>query len=170
MLTAELVRPSNTDTVSISQVVEQYNNLAGLLNLKPVKKFENKAVALRRLAVIQAEAQERFKVTPERKKRQKVFSYPPLEKLSVLKAGTLRAEARDLLANGATVARVEQLIADWDVRTGKKPHRLEPRAYGLIRLLHTYVGYALREEIVNGQKIIYVMTREEWLAWKATQK
>ncbi len=164
--TAELARP----VASLSEMVEKYNSLANLLGQKTVNKFADRPTALKRLAKIEADVKEHLKVAPERKKRQKVFNYPPAEKLSALKAGTLRAEARDLLQNGATLGRVEQLIADWDVRQGKKPHRLEPRAYGLVRLLHNYCGYALREEVVGNDKLIYVMDRASWLAFKAASK
>jgi hypothetical protein len=155
----------------LKDVVARYNTLADKLGTRPVKKFENRSVALRRLEDIEAEAKARFVVTPERKKRQKVFHYPPKEVISRLQPGSLRAEARDLLLNGATLGRVEELIADWDRRRNVEPFRLEPRAYGLVRLLHTYVGYALREEGVgDDNKVIYVMDKEAWAAWKAQSK
>jgi hypothetical protein len=188
----------------LKDVVARYNTLADKLGTRPVKKFENRSVALRRLEDIEAEAvaykrqlaaearaaekarleaearaaeearrleAEARPFTVERKKRQKVFHYPPKEVISRLQPGSLRAEARDLLLNGATLGRVEELIADWDRRRNVEPFRLEPRAYGLVRLLHTYVGYALREEGVgDDNKVIYVMDKEAWAAWKAQSK
>lgn len=166
MLTAELTQTKNPEALSISAIVDRHNKLAEMLQLKTVKRFENKSIAVQRLVRIEAEARARFSVTPAKKKRQKVFNYPPLEAIKALKPGSLRAEARDLLLGGATLAKVEELVASWDVRSGKKPHRLEPRAYGLVRLLHYYIGYALREEGVGENKVIYVMDREAWAEWK----
>lgn len=160
-----------SDTTPTKDLVAQYNRLAGLVNKPVVKKFENRSVAIRRLTEITETARATFvPATPKPNKRQKSFNYPPLETLKALKPGTLRAEACELLKRGATVARIEQLVADWDRREGKTPHRLEPRAYGLIRLLHSYIGYALREEGKDDKKIIYVMTAEEWKAWKGIKK
>jgi len=166
MLSAELVRPASTE-LSIKEIAAQYNRLAAMVGGAAVTRFKDKATAVRRLEAIQAEARARFVVAPERKRRQKVFNYPPLSEIKTLNPGSLRAEARDLLLTGATLGRIEQLVAEWDKRAGKKPHRVEQRAYGLVRLLHSYVGYALREEGVGEARIIYLMDKEAWTAWKA---
>jgi len=163
----ELTRTAVKAPVSNKDLVEQYNRLAKMVDATPVTRFASREVALKRLERIQAEVKARFVTTPERKKRQKVFNYPPRDELKALKPGTLRAEARDLLKAGATLGKVEELIADWDKRNGDKPYRLEPRAYGLVRLLHTYIGYALREEGEGDNKIIFLMDTKEWNAWRA---
>jgi hypothetical protein len=163
---AELTTPVSAST-PVKEILEIYNRFAAMVEAPVVKRFENRTVALRRLGEIQEVARARFVVAPTRKKRQKVFNYPPAPQLKTLKPGSLRAQARDLLINGATLGRVEQLVADWDRANGDEPHRLEPRAYGLVRLLHSYIGYALREEKTeNGETIIYLMTPEQWKAWK----
>ncbi len=100
-----------------------------------------------------------------RKKRQKIFRYPPGEVLKAMAPGSLRAQARDLLLKGATFAQVEDLIREFDEGRGKAPnHRIAERAYGLVRLLHTYIGYGLREEGESEDKTIFIMTPESWKA------
>lgn len=104
-----------------------------------------------------------------RKKRDKVFCYPPAEVIKTMAPGSLRAQARDLLMQGATFGQVEDLIRTFDDGRGKTPeHRIPERAYGLVRLLHTYIGYALREEGKGDDKLIFVMTPEQWKAYKQT--
>lgn len=181
-----------TSEVSTKDLIQKHNVLAAVLDVPAVKRFENRTIALKRVERLTAElarwdamraeadrelalfdaAQARAAVTPtvERKKRQKVFNYPPCEVLKVLQPGSLRARARDLLLGGATLARVEELVAAWDVDMGQEPYRLEPRAYGLVRLLHTWAGYALRQEVVGGNQVIYVMDRDGWAAHKAAAK
>lgn len=172
-MTVQVLEKSTVAVVSaeptLKVLVDRYNSYAMLLDVPTVNRFADRPSALKRLAKIEAEAEAKFRIT-ERKKRQKVFSYPAAETLKVLKPGTLRAEARDALLNGATLGKIEELIAAWDVRNGDKPQRLEPRAYGLVRLLHTYVGYALREEGEGSNKVIYVMDYASWTAWKLAQK
>lgn len=148
------------------QLLEKYNNLAKLIDADPVKRFASLKVAEARVAKLEAEVQARFTIKTNRKKRDKVFNYPPRDELKTLQPNTLRAEARDLLLKGATLGRIEELVADWDVRQGKKAHRLEPRAYGLVRLLHSYVGYALREEGSGPDKVIFAMDEKAWKEWK----
>lgn len=158
------------DAAARAELVEKYNRLAKTISADAVNAFATVAAAEAALAELDVRVQAFFAGTVGRKKRQKVFCYPPLEVLKPLKAGTLRAAARDLLLGGATLARVEELVAEWDVKQGDAPTRLEPRAYGLVRLLHTYVGYALREEGVGGNKVIFVMDAEAWKAWKEAAK
>lgn len=160
-----------TDATPIREITEQYNRLAIMIEAPVVKKFENRTKALRRLEQLKVEVQARFVTAqPSRKKRQKEFNYPPRDELKALIPNSLRKEAFDLLQRGATLGRVEQLVADWDRRRGKTPNRIEPRAYGLVRLLHSYIGYALRQEGEGDNKVIYVMTPEEWKAWKKQPK
>ena len=167
MNTTVLENPSVAE-LPLKALTERYNSYAALLGTPTVNRFADRAAALKRLAKITEEAEAKFRTT--RKKRQKVFSYPAADVLKVLKSGTLRCEARDALLKGASLGKIEELIADWDVRNGGTPQRLEPRAYGLVRLLHTYVGYALREEGDGPHKIIYAMDKPTWLAWKEAQK
>ena len=103
---------------------------------------------------------------PARRKREKVFNYPPsLDTLRNIVEGSLRAQARDLLLKGATFEEVEELVRQFDVSKGKPgDHRISERTYGLIRLLHTYIGYALQEEVVEGVKKIFILSPEDWKA------
>lgn len=199
---------------SLSDLRDQYNALAPIVDKEPVKRFSDRSAAARRLhnlfieveqvkpealkpadmadeaalaaetaqEIIQEEivthvfknadekAEVKAKKTDGRKSRQKVFNYPPLGELKKVVDGSLRARARDLLLKGATFAQVEELVRQYDIEKGKSgDHRITERTYGLIRLLHTYVGYALREEGSGEDKKIFVMTQENWEAWKATQ-
>lgn len=167
---ADVVIQEAQDAALKAEMVEKYNRLANTIDADRVDGFLTVEAGEAALADLEARVQAYFADTVGRKKRQKVFSYPPKDELKGLNPGSLRAEARDLLLGGATLGRVEQLVGDWDVKQGKTPHRLEPRAYGLVRLLHTYVGYALREEIVGGDQVIFVMDQEAWAAWKKSAK
>ena len=90
--------------------------------------------------------------------------YPPADEgIKNVAPNSLRGRARDLLVNGATFAQIEQLIREYDVEKGKTSNRISDRAYGLIRLLHTYVGYGLREEGQGEDKLIYVVTLDQWV-------
>lgn len=165
------VDPSEAQDAALrAELVEKYNRLATTIGADEINDFTTVAAAEAALAELDVRVQAYFAGTVGRKKRQKVFCYPPLDVLKPLKAGTLRAAARDLLLGGATLARVEELVAEWDRKQGDEPTRLEPRAYGLVRLLHTYVGYALREEGVGDNKVIFVMDAEAWKAWREAAK
>lgn len=172
--------------LTIAQMAERYNASAELLGKPVVKKFSDRPTGIKRLEVlfqeiealapkIVQEAKVVTKVVKEakvakeegRRKRQKVFCYPPLESLKAIVPNSLRAQGRDMLVKGATLRQIEDLIFDFDRARGKPTTRAPERAYGLVRLLHTYVGYALREEGEDEEKTIFVMTREQWLAWKA---
>lgn len=165
-----LVR-SEISNLSGPQLVERYNATAKLLDKPAVKRFADRQVGLKRLETlfkeVEALAPKVVKEADGRKKRQKVFSYPPLETLKAVVEGSLRAQCRDLLIGGATLKEVEDLIYRFDEARGKPTARSAERAYGLVRLLHTYVGYALREEGTGENKKIFVMTRETWSAWRA---
>lgn len=123
-------------------------------------------------------AAELVKQVRQRRRRQAVFMYPPSGELKRLAEGSLRAQCRDLMVRGATVREIENLILSFDVArkgNGKElrartEERIAERAYGLIRLMHTYIGYALREEGDGESKKIFVMTEPEWQAWKQANK
>lgn len=97
-----------------------------------------------------------------RRRRQKVFAYPPKEELNPVAEGSMRAQVRDLLVKGATFNEVVELVGTFYQGDDKK--RISERAYGFVRLLHTYVGYGLREEGEGENKKIFVVTPEEWNA------
>ncbi len=165
------VRPELA-ALSGPELVARYNASAVLLGKDPVKRFSAPAVGRKRLEILFREVEA---LAPQavkevgRRKRQKVFCYPPQGTLKAIVAGSLRAQGRDMLIQGATLKQIEDLIYDFDRARGKPTTRAAERAYGLVRLLHTYVGYALREEGEGDNKVIYVLTPEEWLAWKATR-
>lgn len=190
----------NFDDMTVAQMAAAYNEVAPVVGVNPIKKFENRETALRRLTKIlaDAKAQEALTVEPEveapqpevetapvpvqlsveearklatqqvkqgkqRRKRQKVFNYPPAEEQKELKEGSLRYVALQALKRGATYAEIEQIVREFDIALGKKPdRRISGRAYGLIRLLHTFVGYGLRERLnEDGEKLIFAITNKQ---------
>lgn len=168
--TATLVR-SEIASLTLGQLKDRWNASAPLVGKPVVNKFADRATGLKRLEALFTEIE---KLAPKqvqdvngRKKRQKVFSYPPLDVLKEIVPGSLRAQGRDLLLKGATLGQVEDLIREFDAARGKTANRVAERAYGLVRLLHTYIGYALREEGSGDEKKIFLMTRETWSAWRA---
>jgi hypothetical protein len=161
-----MTNTENLEQLTLSEMADRYNTLAPILDKDVITKFRDKSTGLRRLQQLYIELESRNPTpvteTKTRKKRQKVFMYPPLsEGLKEIAPNSLRARARDLLIKGATFAQIEDVIRVYDVEKGKKSSRISERAYGLIRLLHTYVGYGLREEGEGDAKLIYVVTLEQ---------
>lgn len=128
------------------------------------------AAAMETLKPITQNVKIEAKPPKARRTRQKVFNYPPAGELRNIVAGSLRAQARDLLLQGATFEEVEALVRDFDITQGKPgTHRISERTYGLIRLLHTYIGYALVERNVDGVKKIFILDAAGWQKFKELQ-
>lgn len=82
----------------------------------------------------------------ERKVRQKHFVFKPLDEIRVPKADTLRGRAVALLKGGATLEEIEKLVKTFDKDRKKDQKNVERRAYELVRLIHYYLGYGLKQE------------------------
>lgn len=176
MTTITLERPQGFDATSGKAILDRYNTLAAQCGKPAVKRFSDRPTALKRLEALEAFARtlvpapEAKPAKSERKRRQPVFSYPAAPTQKAVKLDSLRGQALALLTRGATFAKVMELCAEFDGTRGKDAYRLEPRAYGLVRLLHTWAGYGLREEIVNGVKVIYAMDAATWKAFQDAKK
>lgn len=163
--------------LSAKELVALYNETAAQVGANPVNKFSDKKTAVRRtqnlLALIpvdapkaDVEAQEEVPapVEPEapaaapaeKKVRQMVFRFKPAKEQRAFNKASLRGRAVDALLNGASFAEMQALVEEFDADRKKVPHNVERRAYELVRIVHYYLGYGLKEE---GGKI-YAYTGE----------
>jgi hypothetical protein len=97
------------------------------------------------------------KVEPTEKKvrgpHQKHFVFKPLDEIRAPKDTTLRGRAVQLLKKGATLEQVQDLVREFDKDRKKTEKNVDRRAYELVRLVHYYLGYGLKQE--NGKIIAY---------------
>lgn len=147
------------ETLTTSQLAEQYNVSAAILGRRAVKRFADKSSALRRTKEIM-QAAKHIKRKPGGKRKLRgmrfVFPFDGAENirecrgsLTSSKSGderTLRQRCVDLLKRGSTFDKIERLVVDFDKDRGKKSEHVERRAYELVRLMHYYLGYGLRQD------------------------
>lgn len=74
------------------------------------------------------------------------FNLPLREEIHPIRAGTLRYQAAELLKSGATFEQIEALVRNFDDEREKTSETVSRRAYEVVRLLHTFIGYGLRED------------------------
>ncbi len=142
-----------------SELAVEYNRAAGILGRDQVKRFGDKKSALRRTKdIVQAAKHIKRKPGGKRKLRGMRFVFPfdgadqirkcrgSLANSKSNDTRTLRQRSVDLLRTGATFEKVEQLVTKFDADRGKKSKFVERRAYELIRLMHYYLGYGLRQD------------------------
>lgn len=86
-------------------------------------------------------------------KRTKVFRFPVGDEIKKTKPGTLRASVVDALRAGATFEEVVLVVQVFDAKRNVAEKNIERRAYEVIRLVHFWCGYGLRQE---GDKIFLV--------------
>ncbi len=106
------------------------------------------------------------KVKKERKLRGMRFVFKPEDTIRECKGSlktnsgdsrTLRKRAVDTLTKGkgATFVEMQALVAAFDKERKTPTVNLERRTYELIRLMHYYLGYGLRQDAVTGKIIAY---------------
>lgn len=141
----------NLETLSTGELVVQYNAAAAILGEAPVKRFADKAVAVRRTTTITL----RLPTKKTRKPRGMRFVFKPESEIRVCKGTaktksedkrTLRQRAVDMLLRGATFAQLETLVEAFDKDRGVERGNIERRSYELVRLVHYYLGYGLRQD------------------------
>lgn len=168
------------DVLTLAELASLFNLVASNLDRGSVKKFADKAAAVRRtwalledydaeepdqtigealeLAHERSKAQEPEAPRKERATRIKRFNFvPDNAPKSLRKTDTLRGEAVELLRAGATFEQVEDLVRAWDVKEGKKTKEetVERRAYELVRIMHYYLGWGIRHDIESGIITLY---------------
>lgn len=151
-----------------SEIIDRYNAAAEAMGEKSVKKFRDKRTALRRTNEILARVRARDLVRSKaeskptaapaprtRKKRGMRFVFRPETKIRECKGTartnskdkrSLRHRAVDLLLKGASFTEVVALVKQFDKECGKEPKFLDRRAYELVRIVHYYLGYGLRQD------------------------
>lgn len=150
-------------TLTTSELAEEYNKAAEQLGESQVKRFSDKKAALRRTQAILDRLPKR-----KRKPRGMRFVFKPdaeireckgTARTSTADKRTLRQRCVDLLhtETGATFKQVENMVATFDKERGREPsdaERLERRTYELIRIMHYYLGYGIRQS-EDGRIAIY---------------
>ncbi len=157
----------NLETLTTAELAAKYNDAAATLGEAAVKRFSDKKSAVRRTTAIVA----RLPETTEAKRRPMRFVFRPekvIRECKVtaknMKSGstkTLRQRALDklLTKKGATFEEIKQVVLDFDKDRGVKPKNHERRAYELVRLIHYYLGYGLKE---HGDHIIAYTDPEDY--------
>lgn len=91
----------------------------------------------------------------QRKRRGMRFVFKPENFIRTCKPKTLRGDCVKLLLKGAAFSQVEDLVKSFDKgRDRKASETVERRAYELVRIMHYYLGYGIRQED-NGKIVIY---------------
>lgn len=136
----------NLETLTTTELAAKYNEAAVTLGEKTIKRFSDKKAALRRTKEI-------IDRLPKEKKTRKprgmrfVFPYHGDDNLrKIQRAESLRGRAAAALKKGATYQEIVELVNQFDKDRGSSPGNVERRAYELIRLLHYYVGYGMRQD------------------------
>lgn len=127
------------------ELVSEYNALASKLGKPGVKRFASTAIGQRRLAALKATAGEK-KASPSKTPRQNGALNLPFRGLEhKINAGTLNELFIEALTAeaGASLRQLAGLVE----RNGK-PGKGTPenRAMSILKLLHTYNGYGIREK------------------------
>lgn len=151
--------------MTLGQMASVYNEVAPKLGLKPVAKFADRDAATRRLGtalndymknnspvVKEKKVTEEKPAAKERRVRQKRFVFPVKDKIQAVRdPDCLRQKLIDgLTGKGATFEEMEEITREFDRQRGKQPFNIERRTYEGMRLLHFYVGYGMRHDMVTG--------------------
>lgn len=142
------------ETLSLSELAKMYNELAKKADKPEVKKFSDKKSAVRRVKALANDVKPAKASTP-RKPRGMRFVFRPEATIRDTK-GTIKSKSDDtrtlrtravalLTGKGATFKAVEATVEKFDQDRGKKSVNIERRAYELIRLVHYYLGYGLKQ-------------------------
>ncbi len=158
-----------------AQLLHIYNRVATRLGLPMLKTFRDHNTAVSRAegvlrradnstkertvegtVMMEPEAQETpmveevaVKRKGGRKKGTRVkgrFNLPLQSEVRSIRPGTLRYQAAELLKSGATFEQIEDLVRNFDDEREKTSETVSRRAYEVVRLLHTFIGYGLRED------------------------
>ncbi len=181
------VEVTNIDTMPGKDLVTLFNLLRANVGIdKRVAKFTDKKTALKRVgealaayrAVVDAEEAEEAgtetetppapKAKKERKPRGMRFVFKPEPAIRECKGSikttsgdtrTLRKRAVDALikGRGATFAEMKDLVTQFDKERDATTKNLERRTYELIRLVHYYLGYGLRQDEKSGKIFAYTV-------------
>lgn len=142
------------EKLTTSELVSSYNEAAVTLKERTIKRFADRKTAVRRTTEIVNRLPKEAKKTARRPRGMR-FVFKPEREIRECKSSarattgdkrTLRQRAVGLLLQGATFSEVEDMVMKFDRDRGVPTKNLERRAYELIRLVHYYLGYGLRQE------------------------
>lgn len=148
----------NYDSLTSAELVTKYNEAAQVRGLVAVKRFSDRRSAIRRTRSLlespvkkakPAAKAKKAKPAAERKKSgmRFVFPYRGDENFGKIQSeNSLRGRAVTLLKAGAYFTDVVALVKQFDKDRGHGPGHQERRAYEVVRLLHYYVGYGLKQD------------------------
>lgn len=123
----------NLDSQSNQDLVAIFNELAGKTGDKQVSRFKNKAEAIERITELYG--------------RKDLINWPYAGKVEhKVRESSLQGKVREALRGGATLEELGEIVIAHDAETGKQPQgKPESRGRSIMRMLHTYNGYGVRQ-------------------------
>lgn len=128
---------------SMRELVAKYNEAAAKVGEKPVKKFRDKETAETRTRSMVARAASQSGKKPGRPRNTEPINWPVLDERHKVRANTLGEMFVDAMRNdGATMDQLAKIIVK---HGGEAKGTPEERARALLRMLHTYNGFGIRQ-------------------------
>jgi hypothetical protein len=137
------MKKQNLNNLTGSELVALYNEAAESLGRKTVKKFSNKATALKRTAAILAEVKP---AKAEKKARTpKTFDLEFVGVQHKFVSGSIREQFYRVMrrASGASWDDLVAIVKAVDAERGTSGNELR-RARSYVRIMHTYHGYGIK--------------------------
>ncbi len=134
------------EKLTLKQLLSTYNEAADRLGKKQLKKFRNREQAEQRTKAILVELRDSVPA-----KRSKVIDWPytgpgegaPSHKI---RNNTLNAQFVGLLKQGITRGELATVVREDDEAKAKEAQdNVDSRVQSLLRMLHTYNGYGIKE-------------------------
>ena len=129
------------EKMTIKDLTDAYNAAAKKLGRPTVKRFRDRKAAETRTKEILEELQAR---KPGRKSGP--VNWPYRGALHTPREGSLSCRIRDALKDGATMDQLSDVVAGFDAENGNPPKDLPQRARFIMRDLHRYHGYGVRQK------------------------
>jgi len=121
---------------SIAELTATYNQRAAKLNLRPVKKFSDRATALKRVAALDAQIAALGRKRP-------LTNLPFTGQRHTIRANTLRGRFAAALKEGTTQVALQKIADEYFAEKKKAtPENIVPYT---VRILHRYNGFGVRE-------------------------
>lgn len=129
---------------TMKELVERYNEAAKSVDgLKPVKKFRDRETAERRVRSIETKARAAGPRKPGRPRSTEPINWPVKDERHKVRDNTLGAMFVEAMkGDGATLEQLSKIIEKNGETAQGNP---ETRARALMRILHTYNGFGIRQ-------------------------
>lgn len=126
------------------ELTAAYNEAAKQLGVKPVKRFKDIETAKTRTAELLRQLKKQQ--TPAGAgRRSEPIDWPFRGNLHGVREGTLNAQFVERLKHGVSKEELMGIVAASDRAEGRDPTALSDRVRGLLRMLHTYNGFGIKQ-------------------------